>query len=129
MDMLNQEINYVYEIDDRDSHNNNRCLIKSKIKPEEMKNLIFYIQYKYKSIIKQDALTADEITGILVNCYEIENSDYVKADEIINLQDNYSSYFNNEKGKCIVDNFQEYEVRGLIGELKKIVCLTIEMWR
>lgn len=129
MDMLNQEINYVYEIDDRDSHNNNRCLIKSKIKPEEMKNLIFYIQYKYKSIIKQDALTADEITGILVKCYEIEKSDYVKADKIIKLQDNYLSYFNNEKGNCIVNNFQAYEARGLIGELKKIVNLTIERWR
>ena len=51
MDMLNQEINYVYEIEDREINNNNKCLIKSKIKPEEMKNLIFYIQYKYKSII------------------------------------------------------------------------------
>ena len=82
MDMLNQEINYVYEIEDREINNNNKCLIKSKIKPEEMKNLIFYIQYKYKSIIQQDALTADEITGILVKCYEIEKSDYVKADKI-----------------------------------------------
>ena len=129
MDMLNQEINYVYEIEDREINNNNKCLIKSKIKPEEMKNLIFYIQYKYKSIIQQDALTADEITGILVNCYEIENSDYVKADKIIKLQDNYLSYFNNEKGNCIVNNFQAYEARGLIGELKKIVNLTIERWR
>lgn len=129
MDTLNKEINYVYEIEDRDSYNNNRCLIKSKIKSEEMKNLIFYIQYKYKCIIKQDALTADEITGILVKCYEIEKSDYAKVYEIINLQDNYSSYFNNEKGKCIVDNFHEYEVRGLTGELKKVVNLTIDMWR
>ena len=39
MDMLNQEINYVYEIEDREINNNNKCLIKSKIKPEEMKNL------------------------------------------------------------------------------------------
>ena len=107
MDMLNQEINYVYEIEDREINNNN----------------------KYKSIIQQDALTADEITGILVKCYEIEKSDYVKADKIIKLQDNYLSYFNNEKGNCIVNNFQAYEARGLIGELKKIVNLTIERWR
>lgn len=48
MDMLNKEVIYVYELKDNNIH---RCLIKSKIKSKEMNNLIFYIQYKYQSII------------------------------------------------------------------------------
>lgn len=129
MNMLNQEVNYVYEIEDSNIYNDHRCLIKSKIKPEEMKNLIFYIQYKYKSIIQQDLLTADEIKEVLVKCYEVENINYVDADEIINLQENFKRYFNNEKGSNILDNFSRYEVNGLIGELKEIADLTIDIWR
>lgn len=129
MNMLNQEVNYVYEIEDSNIYNDHRCLIKSKIKPEEMKNLIFYIQYKYESIIQQDLLTADEIKEVLVKCYEVENINYVDADEIINLQENFKRYFNNEKGSNILDNFSRYEVNGLIGELKEIADLTIDIWR
>lgn len=48
---------------------------------------------------------------------------------MIDLQENFKRYFSNEKGKCILDNFFVYEVNGLIVELKKMVDLTIEMWR
>lgn len=127
--MLNQEVYYVYEIKDSNIHNNNRCLIKSKIKPEDMKNLIFYIQYKYHSIIPQSVLTKDEIKKLLIKCYEVENIEDVDTDDIINLQENFKKYFNKEKGKIIIDNYPIYEVKGLIGELQKTVYLTIEMWR
>ena len=127
--MLNQEVYYVYEIKDSNVHSNNRCLIKSKIKPDDMKNLIFYIQYKYHSIIPQSVLTKDEIKKLLIKCYEAANVDDVNIDDIINLQENFKNYFNKEKGKIIIDNFSTYEVKGLIGELREIVCLTIEMWR
>lgn len=127
--MLDQEFNYVYEIKDCNIHNNNRCLIKSKIKPDDMKNLIFYIQYKYQSIIPQSVLTKDEIKELLIKCYEVDNIDDVDTDDIINLQENFKNYFNKEKGKSIINNFSIYEVKGLIGELQKIVYLTIEMWR
>lgn len=127
--MLNQEVYYVYEIKDSNVHSNNRCLIRSKIKPDDMKNLIFYIQYKYHSIIPQSVLTKDEIKKLLMKCYEAANVDYANIDNIINLQNNFKNYFNKEKGKIIIDNFSTYEVKGLIGELREIVCLTIEMWR
>ncbi|AGX41900.1 hypothetical protein [Clostridium saccharobutylicum] len=129
MDMLDQEFNYVYEIKDNNMHNNNRCLIKSEIKPEDMKNLIFYIQYKYQSIIPQSVLTRGEIKELLIKCYEVENIDDVNTDDIINLQENFKKYFNKEKGKSIINNFSIYEIKGLILELQKIVYLTIEMWR
>ena len=127
--MLDQEVNYVYEIKDNNKHNSNRCFIKSKIKPDDMKNLIFYIQYKYYSIIPQSVLINYEIKELLIKCYKVENINDVNADYVINLQDNFKNYFNNEKGKSIINNFSIYEVKGLIGELRKIVCLTIEMWR
>lgn len=127
--MLDQEVNYVYEIRDNNKDKNSRCFIKSKIKPEDMKRLIFYIQYKYQSIIPHSVLTKNEIKGLLIKCYEAANVDDVNIDNIINLQDNFKNYFNKEKGKIIIDNFSIYEVKGLIGELREIVCLTIEMWR
>ena len=109
--------------------NNSRCFIKSKIKPEDMKKLIFYIQYKYQSIIPHSVLTKNEIKGLLIKCYEAENINDVNTDDIINLQDNLKNFFNKEKGNSIINNFSIYEVKGLIGELRKIVYLTIEMWR
>lgn len=127
--MLDQEVNYVYEIKDNNMHNNNRCLIKSKIKLDDIKNLIFYIQYKYYSIIPQSVLMNYEIKELLIKCYKVENINDVNTDYVINLQDNFKNYFNNYKGKSIINNFSIYEVKGLIGELRKIVCLTIEMWR
>ncbi|NFI55075.1 hypothetical protein FDA48_01560 [Clostridium botulinum] len=131
MDMLNREVNYVYEIKySREStNNNNRCLVKSRIKPEDMCDLILYIQYKYKSIIPQSDLTEYEVKEVLVNCYEAECINNLNADEIIYLQDNFKRLCNKDKGKKIIDNISRYEVMGLIGELQKIVYLAIEMWR
>lgn len=126
--MLDQEINYVYEIKDC-SIKSNRCLIKSTIKPDDMKKLIFYIQYKYQSIMPHSVLTKNEIKGLLIKCYNAENINDVNTYDIINLQDNFKNYFNKEEGNSIINNFSIYEVKGLIGELRKIVCLTIEMWR
>lgn len=127
--MLNQEVSYVYEIKDNNMYNSNRCLIKSKIKPDDMKELIFYIQYKYHSIIPQSVLMSYEIKELLIKCYEVENSDNVNTNNIINLQENFKNYFNKEIGNMIINNFSIYEVKGLIGELRKIVYLIIEMWR
>lgn len=127
--MLDQEVNYVYEIKDNNKDSNSRCFIKSKIKPDDMKKLIFYIQYKYQSIIPHSVLTKNEIKGLLIKCYKVQNICDVNADDIINLQENFKNYFNKEIGTSIINNFDIYEVKGLIGELRKIVCLTIEMWR
>lgn len=47
MDNLNQEINYyVYEIKDSSINKNNRCLVKSKIKPQDINDLIFNINIR-----------------------------------------------------------------------------------
>lgn len=129
MDMLNKDDTYVYEIKDGNLHKDYRCLVRSKINPEEMKNLLFYIQFKYQSIIKHDLLSADEIEDVLVKCYDTVKCDYEDADEVIDLNENFSRYFNYEKGREILDNSYRYEVSGLISELKKKVCLTVEMWR
>ncbi|WP_283624932.1 hypothetical protein [Clostridium butyricum] len=132
MAMLNQGINYyVYEIKySRDSINKrNRYLVKSRIKSEDMWDLIFYIQYKYKSIIPKSDLTEYEIKELLVNCYELESINNVNADEIIYLQDNFRKLCNSDKGKKIIDSFSRYEVKGLVEEMKKIVYLAIEMRR
>lgn len=127
--MLDQEVNYVYEIKDNNKDNNSRCFIKSKIKPDDMKKLIFYIQYKYQSIMPHSVLMKNEIKGLLMKCYKVQNICDVNTDDIINLQENFKNYFNKEKGKSIINNLSIYEVKGLMGELRKIVCLTIEMWR
>lgn len=129
MDMLNKDDTHVYEIRDSRCSKDYRCFINSKIKYEEMNKLIFYIQNKYQSIIKQYLLTADEIKYILVKCYAFDESDDAEADEVIDLQENFKRYFNNESGSNILDNSLKYEVNGLVGELKKIADLTIEMWR
>ncbi|KIL09540.1 hypothetical protein SR42_11315 [Clostridium botulinum] len=129
MDMLNGEVNYVYEIkyNKESTNKNNRCLVKSKIKPEDMCDLILYIQYKYKSIIPQSDLTEYEVKEVLVNCYEAECINNLNVDEIIYLQDNFKRLCNKDKGKKIIDKISRYEVKGLIGELQKIVYLAIEM--
>ncbi|NFO29635.1 hypothetical protein FDB41_03890 [Clostridium botulinum] len=131
MDMLNGEVNYVYEIkySKESTNKNNRCLVKSKIKLEDMCDLILYIQYKYKSIIPQSDLTEYEVKEVLVNCYEAECINNLNVDEIIYLQDNFKRLCNNDKGRKIIDKISRYEVKGLIGELQKIVYLAIEMWR
>ncbi|WP_315081969.1 hypothetical protein [uncultured Clostridium sp.] len=131
MDMLNREVNYVYEIkySKESTNKKNRCLVKSRIKPKDICDLILYIQYKYKSIIPQSDLTEYEVKEVLVNCYEAECINNLNADEIIYLQDNFKRLCNNDKGQKIIDNISRYEVKGLIGELKKIVYLAIEMWR
>ncbi|UZP04738.1 hypothetical protein JW813_06940 [Clostridium botulinum] len=120
MDMLNGKVNYVYEIkySKESTNKNNRCLVKSKIKPEDMCDLILYIQYKYKSIIPQSDLTEYEVKEVLVNCYEAECINNLNADEIIYLQDNFKRLCNNDKGKKIIDNISKYEVKGGIGELQ-----------
>ncbi|NRY59522.1 hypothetical protein [Clostridium beijerinckii] len=127
--MLDQEVNYVYEIKDNNNDNNSGCFIKSKIKPDDMKKLTFYIQYKYKSIMPNSVLMKNEIKGLLMKCYKVQNICDVDTDDIINLQENFKNYFNKEIGTSIINNFDIYEVKGLIGELRKIVYLTIEMWR
>lgn len=127
--MLDQEANYVYEIKDKNKDNNSRCFIKSKIKLDDMKKLTFYIQYKYQSIMPHSVLMKNEIKGVLMKCYKVQNICDVNADGIINLQENFKIYFNKEIGNSIINNFYIYEVKGLIGELRKIVYLTIEMWR
>lgn len=104
-------------------------MVKSKIKPQDINDLIFYIQYKYKSIIPQSDLTECEIKKVLVNCYEAESINNVDADKIIYLQDNFKRYSNIDKNKTIIHNVSRYEVKGLAEELQKIVHLTIEMWR
>lgn len=107
MDMLNKDDTHVYEIKDSICNKEYRCLIKSKIEYEEMNKLIFYIQYKYHSLIQQYLLTADEIEGVLVKYYEVEESDDGEADAVIDLQDNFKRYFNNESGSDILDNLFE----------------------
>ncbi len=131
MDMLNREVNYVYEIkySKESTNKKNRCLVKSRIKPKDICDLILYIQYKYKSIIPQSDLTEYEVKEVLVNCYEAECINNLNADEIIYLQDNFKRLCNNDKEKKIIDNISRYEVKGLIEELQKIVYLAIEMWR
>lgn len=127
--MLNYENYYVYELKESNINDKNKCLVKSKMKLEYMKKLIFYIQYKYHSIIPESTLTETEIKEILISCYDVYDVIEVSSYEEINLQENFKRYFSNEKGKGILDNFFLYEVNGLIGELRKIVYRTIEMWR
>lgn len=127
--MLDQEANYVYEIKDNNKDNNSRCFIKSKIKLDDMKKLIFYIQYKYQSIMPHSVLMKNEIKGLLMKCYKVQNICDVNADGIINLQENFKYYFKKEICTSIINNFDIYEAKGLTGELRKIVDLTIEIWR
>lgn len=129
MDMLNKDDTDVYEISDSREYKDYRCFIRSKIEYKEMNKLIFHIQNKYQSIIKQYLLTTDEIEDILVKCYAVDESDDTEVDEVIDLQENFKRYFNNESGSNIIDNSLKYEVNGLVGELKKIADLTIEICR
>ncbi|WP_252244850.1 MULTISPECIES: hypothetical protein [unclassified Clostridium] len=45
MDMLNREVTYVYEIkySKESTNKKNRCLVKSRIKPKDICDLILYI--------------------------------------------------------------------------------------
>lgn len=101
---------YIYELKD----DSNKYLIKSAIIPEKMKELVFYIQYKYKSIISQDKLTNYDIETILQNCYDEEKVINVKADEIIDI----NLKLNKDIEKSIIANSWKYEVNGLTNEFR-----------
>jgi hypothetical protein len=49
--------------------------------------------------------------------------------EEINLRANSIRHFNKDEGKNVVDNSFLYEVNRLTAELRKVVYITIEMWR
>lgn len=129
MENLDKDYTYIYELEDGNNYNKCKYLIKCKMKSEEIKNLIFYIQYKYHSIMQQELLSANELKEILEKFYQAENVDYIEPDEVIDVKENFKRYFNNVRGRNVLDNYFIYEVSGLIGELRKIADLTIEMWR
>lgn len=103
--MSNDEIYYVYELKESNINDKNKCLVKSKMKLEDMKKLIFYIQYKYQSIISELILTETEIKKILIMCYDAYDVIEAGYYEEINLQANFKRYFNKDEGKNLVDNF------------------------
>lgn len=129
MENLDKEYTYIYELEDGNNYNKCKYLIKCKMKSEEIKNLIFYIQYKYQGIMQQDLLSANEIKEILEKFYQAENVDCVEFDEVIDVKENFKRCFNNVRGRNILDNYFRCEVSGLMAELRKIADLTIEMWR
>ena len=106
--MLNDEKYYVYELKESNINDKNKCLVKSKMKLENMKKLIFYIQYRYQSIIPGSKLTETEIKEILIKCYDVYNVIEYESYEEINLQANLKKYFNKEEGRSIIDNFFLY---------------------
>lgn len=125
-DQLKSQESYVYGLKLEDAYVN--YFIKGNVNVDNMKDLIFYIQYKYYDILSQP-LTLLDLKQILRNCYGIESTYVIEADEIIDLDLNFKENFNKEKIDYIINNFKLYEVKGLAGELRKIANLTIEQWR
>ena len=125
---LKSKESYVYELKLKDEYVNENCFIKGNVNVNNMKDLIFYIQYKYYDILCQ-SLTLLDFKQILRNCYGIESTYVIAADEIIDLHLNFEENFNKEKIDYIINNYKLYEAKGLAGELRKIVDLTIEQWR
>jgi len=124
---LKSEKSYVYEL--KHKHINEKFFIKGNINVDNMNDLIFYIQYKYHDIIPQSILTPFDFQEILIKCYGAESIYEVEIDEIIDLHWNFKENFSKEKIDNIINNYKIYEVKGLKGELRKIVDLTIEQWR
>lgn len=126
---LKAEKDYVYELKLNYKYVNEKCFIKGNIDFGNIKNLIFYIQYKYHSILPYSILTPHDIQKILERCYGIEGAYALEVDEIIDLHLNFKENFNKEKINNIVNDYKIYDTNKLIGELRKIVDLEIEQWR
>lgn len=125
-DKLKSVESYVYGLKIENTYVN--YFIKGNVNVDNMKDLIFYIQYKYYDILSQP-LTLLDLKQILRNCYGIESTYVIEADEIIDLDLNFKENFNKEKIDYIINNYKLYEVKGLAGELRKIAYLTTEQWR
>lgn len=125
---LKSENQYTYEISINKSINEN-CFIKVNINPENIKNLVFYIQYKYYSIVSQVILRPYDIALILEKCYSAESITPKETDEIIDLYLNFKENCYTEKIDDVMNDYKTYDVKGLTRELRKIVNMKIEMWR
>ena len=104
---LKSEESYVYELKLQDTQVNEKCYIKGNINVDNMKNLIFYIQYKYYDILHQSLIPID-LKEILKNCYGIGSTCVMEADEIIDLHWNFKENFSKEKIDNIINIIKYY---------------------
>lgn len=125
---LKSENQYTYEISINKSINEN-CFIKVNVNPENIKKLVFYIQYKYYGIVSQAILKPYDIALILEKCYSAELITPKETDEIIDLYLNFKENCYTEKIDDVMNDYKTYDVKGLTRELRKIVDMKIEMWR
>lgn len=126
---LKSEESYLYELKLNNEYVNETCFIKGNINIDSMKDLIFYIQYKYYDILPHSILTPVEFQEILAKCYGIDGVSSIGVDQTIDLYWNFKENFNKEKIENIMNNYRMYEAKGMMGELRKILDLTIEQWR
>ncbi|NFO11076.1 hypothetical protein FDB29_08165 [Clostridium botulinum] len=127
--ILKSEKSYVYELKHEYVTINKKYLVKGNISVDNIRKLIFYIQYKYHEIMPDEILTQREIQNILVKCYGFKIVSDIQVNETIELYSNFKKYFQKEEIHNIINNDKIYEISGLTARLREIVYLTVERWR
>ncbi|MGG7177929.1 hypothetical protein ACQPU1_10060 [Clostridium paraputrificum] len=121
---MNGERKFIYEIKDQSVDDTERFIIEGDINPDEINELIFYLQYEFHKELEEATLIPFDIENILTKYYgfnQVYDLGDSKIDLTIDLIDNVNEYLNEDSIKRVVSKKELFYREGIKEEFKDLV--------
>ena len=115
---------FIYEIKDQSVEDTERFIIEGDINPNEINELIFYLQYEFHKELEEATLIPFDIENILTKYYgfiQVHDLDESKIDLTIDLIDNVNEYLNEDSIRRVVSKKELFYREGIEEEFKDLV--------